>query len=771
MGFIKPYKVIYTRIGAQESWSGWKVAGYTEGTTNDILYNCTKLQGKNSSKSKDMFDLYSKGVEEAREVYEFFCDFASSENNGFSFTKIKYGADDGGRTGMQSCSISTPYSSNEDILRHPEKLLLIDKKAFDDCKLDMDPILRASGKNTISLDEIQTKFELIEYAYSEDFDIVRCVEEYFGSDKIFCDLIKCVYWNLTFNSSSSIFIETQGDLYKDICVFLVLFNSILYSYRSKLSFRTFDFQDANNQPTIVFCKKIPNGVKYFDIKTGVNNILTDSILLKLKRESMEYYPKNFRNPSASNYFDLLEKTMEEFGSKNSTEISLLETAFTLVQAQMDSDVQQSDKDIKRKIITFCQLPYNNEKIDKSIAQLLDLVINGRIELNDDIRKYIDKKLSTTKCEELIEIGNQYRALSLLNEPKDKAFARLYSIKEDDKNFPKILEFILLETQGKSFIDEFYGEYYGPKYIDTQKKLLVFYKETKNIAYKYKINVFLQNTFIKLGKGIIDNFYSNNCSILEDMETFNQFLSATLSNNYSCIDTVKYTTREYFWECFELKKYNYVLKANYELMKCSDPRKYSGEILKKSSLVSKLNDIFTTVKKSNANTVRAFKNEIQDYKAEQSSKQEIIDIFKEHCLACCDKTANIDFWIALAELDEDTKFDFLFNSVDMFMDEDCFEEALLESNDLQKRYKLSTLSSELRSYYLNENKTKIVSKIYSLLSDYESVIRNKTRKRRKEELKGSKGKSDTDDVTVSTEKQESTGRFSSFRNKLFGKDNK
>ena len=42
MNTLKPYKVVFTRIGNQESWAGWRIAGYTENTPADILSQCGK---------------------------------------------------------------------------------------------------------------------------------------------------------------------------------------------------------------------------------------------------------------------------------------------------------------------------------------------------------------------------------------------------------------------------------------------------------------------------------------------------------------------------------------------------------------------------------------------------------------------------------------------------------------------------------------------------------------------------------------------------------
>lgn len=144
MNYLKPYKVVFTRIGTQENWAGWRIAGYTEGIPDDISAQCRKSQTKNAEKAGYMYVKYhNEQIEEAREVYEFEC----LDDKVFSFTKQVFGDSDlGGRANMVASSLCIPLSENDEILNKPQILLSVDPKCFDECKLDAELLSKANSK-------------------------------------------------------------------------------------------------------------------------------------------------------------------------------------------------------------------------------------------------------------------------------------------------------------------------------------------------------------------------------------------------------------------------------------------------------------------------------------------------------------------------------------------------------------------------------------------------------------------------------------------------
>ena len=739
MNFIKPYKVVFTRIGDQESWAGWRIAGYTEDTPSDILAQCGKLQAKNADKAKFMYAKYhSEHIEEAKEVYEFVCDFEGNEGKAFSFTRQSFGDSDfGGRTNMVASSVCIPITENEEIISHPQMLLSVDKKCFDECQLDAERLNKAAGKANYGLVEVQTLFASKSYSSIKDFDIQKAIEDIFPDKRIYEDFIRCIYWNLTFKSASSIFIKSENTLEENVRIFLIAINSIVYSYRTKLSFRTFDFEDPSNQPTIVFSKSIPSGVRFFDVKTGKNNILTDSVINKLHRHFMEYYPANVGSEESEKFFDLLEKTLVEFGNKNATEVPLLETAFAIVQEELEGNVDQSDKEIIRKIITFCNLPYSNNRIDSYIANLLDSVIIGDIALNDDIKNHIDKKLSSTKCPELIEIGNQYRARNLLKEEKTSAFKRLFKIKSEAMNYNKILEYIFLEPTGKTFVDEFYGEFYGPQVVSNMRDLINYSKEVKEISFREKIDLFIQDRCYRFGEALVNTFLSNNLLIVDEMDHFEKDLLHIYSMNNNIVSAIVKKTICIFWEKFDFSLFSMKNVSSYQKMRFSDMKSYPIQT-QKCGLVYKLIEIFKTAEKQNDNTVRAFKNKIEESSLlDEKSRKHLIIQFREYCLSKCDKRHYIDFWLSLGDLEVNSRFDYFFdNGIRILTSPDRFDRHIEDSTLLSSISYLEKYRIGLDTYRkLNDSRD--VVEIFDIVKQYEAELRKAIKYEKKQEKKQEK----------------------------------
>lgn len=739
MNILKPYKVVFTRIGDQESWAGWRIAGYTENTPSEVLTQCGKLQAKNAEKARFMYDKYHREhIEAAKEVYEFSCDFQGQEGKAFTLTRQIFGdSDSGGRTNMVASSICIPLSKNEDILRHPQLLLSIDQTCFEECQLNNELLSRAAGKANYGLSEVQTVFSQKDYNCENSFSIVSAIDEVFGNKKNYEDFIKCIYWNLTFKSASSIFIKSEETLEDNIKIFLIAINSIVYSYRTKLSFRTFDYEDPNNQPTIVFCDNIPPGVRFFDVKTGKNNILTETVVNKLHRQFMEYYPANIGSSKADRFFDLLDQTLIEFGNKNAIEVPLLETAFAIMQSELEGSMDQSDKEIIRKIITFCNLPYSNDKIDSYIANLLDSVIIGDIALNDDIKNHIDKKLKSTKCPQLIDVGNQYRARNLLCEEKNAAFKRLLKIKEEDSSFNKILEYVALEPKGKAFIDEFYGKWYGPACVSNMEELIAFAKEVQNLSFREEIDKFIKDKCFMFGEMVVDQFFDSKLSLVEKMIQYENSLNQIYKSSNGNVAVIMKMNCYLFWDKFDFLQFSINSVASYQKMRFSDMRSFPRQT-SKCGLVYKLVEIFKTAVKQNANTVRAFKNKLEESALlNEKARKHLIIQFRKYCLNKCDKKHNMDFWLALGDLDIRTRFDYFFdNGIRILTSPDRFDYYIEDSEQLADLAYLEKYRDGLDAYRkLNDSRD--VTEIFDIVKQYESEIRKELKYEKKKEEKQEK----------------------------------
>ncbi len=706
MGTIKPMRVIYTRIGEQESWSGWNVAGFTPDATPEVTGSCTSRQGKNSSSAKFMYDLLhpAKGEsnESAKEVYEFFCTTNPAKSNIFSFTKATFGFLDAlGRPQMKAYSVVMAEPANHLPPSCLPNLLTIDKRCFDDFALNL-PLLESAKGKSVNLSEVQTQLESKEYTCGEDFLTEEMVGKLFGSRAVYEDFIRCVYWNLSFNSSSSVFVQTDGELDTCINLFLTAFFSVIYPYRTAMSFRTFDFQDSGNQPTLVFCRQIPEGVRYFDTQTGENNILNDKIKRKINRKAFTYYPEHLGEPSAENFFAVLDSKMNSMGRRFSTEIRDLETATTLVTDELDDNVSMSETELLKKIISYCDMP-TDDTIDAKIALLIEQVLDENIMLNEDIRRHINNRMSATSSDELIRAGNILTVTTLLSLPQEDAICQLGELYESSTQYKDIVSVLMQKENGADLVDAFYASLAEECPAEMAKVLIILSKIL--IAGKLpKAMKAIKDKCLEIGISINKRFMQQKTSIVKDMEDYEKFLSVTIPRGDERESMLK-AVKSDFWKRFSATNFTYDNQATYRYMSCSNPRQFPKEVFAKSNFYNSLFEVFKTSEKMNPNTVRSFANKLRDAEKsgiiEPDDKQHLVKEMQHYCVDFCDTTKGLDFWIELSKLRGQRQWlPFLFHTgIAMFSDRDLYRRGLEESDNMEDYNFLDAYLRSLEDYAL------------------------------------------------------------------------
>lgn len=743
MGNIIPIRVVYTRIGEQEQWGGWRIAGFTPNVTPEALNYCTAQQGKNSFSAKLMYDRINPNTGEsdksAENVYEFSCADPSGKKAVFSFSKMQFGTLDGlGRAQMKANSIVLSQTAKLEVSKCPQQLLLIDRSCFDDCALDESLFENTSGK-TRSLTDVQTVLESKNYTYTEDFSVEKMVDRYFSSREIYEEFMRCVYWNLSFSSSSSIHICIDGGLDDFINLFLIAFLSVIYPYRTAMSFRTYDFEDASNQTTFVFSKQISDNVRYFDPKTGDNNIMTDKVRSKVNRKAFNYFPHHLGEPGSEDYFEKLDKKMDSMGVRFSTAIRDLESIAGLVTDDMDGvsgqkSQEQSDKEILKSIISYCNMPQSNE-LDLKIAQLIEHVIESDIPMNDDIYRHINNRMAKTECEELIRSGNHLYAKSLLLMEEQYAFKHLRDLYRESKRFDEVAESLLKQNGGRNLLDEFYVKEICPSLDPVQDKVTALFDEIAQFGYLPKTLKCVDELCDDIGRGINTQFFKDGASIAHAWSEYNHFLNYIFDGRQlekqQTIDRIKID----FWDRFTFDKFTYDNKVSYTTVACSDFRKYPSEVIIKSNFTAKLFDVFSTAEKQNANTVRSFSNRLKEAAfLSAPEKRHLILEFQRYCLDnCTQKGRLIDFWNALAYLDKSKWIDFLFRKrIDLFLDEELYRAALSESVELKKLPFLEEYLDYLEFYY-KSHVSKTVYAVLEATKEYKAALDKKGRSNKGDRL--------------------------------------
>ena len=689
---LKPYRITYGRIGGQETWAGWQIAGQTENTPDAVLDEFIKLQDNNARAAGSLFE-----NQLAREIFEWICKPGSA----VYFTRLKYGMldDAGGRPSMRADTVAMPADKDNACVLSPQYLLGIDKSCFDN-RLVIDDKRDETGRlisSELEPEDANTVYPEQEYTTGAELDASAAIDKLFKGDfKKFTALMKCVYWALTFESASTFYIVMSGDLEDKFLLFSLIANSVVYSMREKLSFRTYDIT-ASFPTTFVLAANPPAGGRYFNIDNGANNILTGALENKLAKNTfIENSLLKVRDNQADAYFTALEENMTELGGKGSSDTKVLNVADIFASAGSISDLSSADnKEIRRKLRQFLNLNIKSPKIDEYIADLMEIAIERKIPLDDDVQTLIGRKLSTTDNAKLQKIGYQYEGMELLNSAnRKKSFSELYKLRKDDqKVFIRITDVILRESGGAEFMDSFYATCCGPNdLISTMDQLIDFCDETKFLPRKKDIINYEIKICTDIGQKIIDRFLTRKESLVSEYNDYVYNNKKVFTDEHIVSGIVNELKRS-FWRAFSFRDYTYSNEKSYKTLAFRSERK--------SELCMEINEIFYKVDDMKPNSVGTFSKLVsENADLEQTEKNYLFRTYRKYCMSKLDgkkKERNIDFWIRVGRLEGGNPAEFMYlNRLPVFCSETCLEQEIKTAETFKTSAEINKLLNSIEA---------------------------------------------------------------------------
>ena len=293
---------------------------------------------------------------------------------------------------------------------------------------------------------------------------------------------------------------------------------------------------------------------------------------------------------------------------------------------------------------------------------------------------------------------------------------------------------MLKKKKKTFIDEFYGKYYGPDVVNDMDELIAFSKELQHISHRVLIDEFIEEKCFRYGESLVNRFFDTKLSLVEEMEQYEKDLKTIYPNNNGAVSSLIKAMCYGFWEKFDFCLFSMDNMPSYQKMHFSDMRGFPRQS-SKCGLVNRLNEIFKTAEKQNPNTVRSFRNKIEESTLlDDKSRKHLIQHFRKYCLDYCDKRHYIDFWLALGDLDTRSRFVYFFdNGVRILTSPDRFDHYIEDSEQLSDLEYLVKYREGLEEYRKN-NDSREVTEILDIVKQYESEVRKEKKAEKKQEKK-------------------------------------
>ena len=684
MSSIKPFRMTYTRVGSNENWAGWQIAGQTEDTPRSVLEEFEKLSDNNAGNAAVLFDR-----SEAREVYEWFCKWDYSKGENVFFTRLRFGIldDAGARPSMRADSVAVTLGEYPDFFYEPQRLLLIDKTCFEnrlliDAKRDNIGILRAERTHS---DDAYTAFESVDYLTSDGKGMDEMVNIYFETRIAYLELIRCVYWALTFKSASTVFIVTDLTANEELCVFSLLLRSVISAYRPMLSMRTCDLPQS--QPTVVaFCKRIPPGEKYCVLATGENNILNDIVIKSLEKQSFVRSLRDFKNcVQMCDYYLKLDKTLEKLGMVNSADAGLMEIADYFSKADDADQAQMAHKDLKKVLNRLLHVKYRSKMIDAYTAELIRTVSKLNIRVNEEMFRLMWESAAESDDEELHRQVLRYFARLLIKEEEEdpsQAYKMLREVKNNDSGFSRLRNELFAVAGGKEFLDRFYGRYLGAEVEKTEEELRDFCMEVADLPKKSYVIDYISNEYLERGKKKLNELLNCRDTAVDEFEVYMTEVSERISNKVIVRDITERVIEE-FWNEFDFVDYRYCLHDQYSRIK---PKK---DYFNKYNICKRITDCFFKVSELRVENVEKLKRIISNpiHRLSAKARENIAAEFFDLCAERCSGDKGIDFWCEAAELQGVSAAECLCKAqLPLFCDPNIFEKEIAKSKKFcEERY--------------------------------------------------------------------------------------
>lgn len=658
---MKCYKLTLARIGRQESWAGWRIAGRSENAPRQLMESFESFHG---SKNHVVSSL-NKPVE----LYEV------AEHRGNLFvSNIRFGIKDMlGRPSFSVRGIAFPISENPNIFKHPDMFLQLSnvdfdfqlKKLYDESRnLKQEYI---TGNNVVTIHD--DKFD-----FNRHLSLDEIISKHFSNEEMFECFVRSIFWAGN-NNQTTLCLKVSNSFADYFEIMYLVYKMLPLSMRSNFNFRTYNLPNLSGAK-IVFSEEVSIG-KYFNILTGENNIFVDSNILTNSRKLtfIDYIFRNLGKESNEEYFELLQDALEKMGQSKTTDLNTIEIAHNMLMRSNEDDTDLSDMEVLKKFQEYVSLEYSNDIIDENIVKYLEIIIQKGIYLNDTLMKKLDFKLKSTKYIPLVELGYEYKVSKLLeNENKQNSFESLFSIEKDAELYDKYVSHILEFVTGARFLDDYYANFYIRKCVSNIEELCDFYSKTKNLPdrtliYK-RINAVatewsMDNVELMLEKHI-DFDYQKHIYLLNEK-------LGLASTSKSITEKMK----KKYWSEFRFDKF--------EFSRINDYLTYLPYENWQYNLIRGINDIIQELDNQRPDTVRRFNSyvrglTIRGINLSPDEQSYLKKEFQQYCLKYSNKNHSLDFWLEISRLLSSHKYiEFIFeNDIKVFTVPELFEREFLIS---------------------------------------------------------------------------------------------
>ncbi len=707
----KYYKLTLARLGKQESWAGWKIAGKSQDTPKQVM---DSFESYHSSKNQ-----VAGSLRKMMDMYEV------SEYRGNVFvSKIKFGIKDMlGRPTFSVKGFAFQISENTDIYTHPEvfmNFIFEDfdfslKNLYDENRNLKSEYLSGNGIITIHDDACLKTRKL-------DYNEIKA--KWFSDESKYETFVRSIYWASN-NNQVVLHIKVPNDFNEYFELMFLIYSILPFGIRRSFSFRS-SYLRGLSGAKIVFTDDAVSG-KYFDLTSGSNNIFIDSnILNNSKKYSFVQYIIDNNDGALNDYFELLQDSLERMGQSKTTDLNTIEMAHNMLSEENDDEEELIDEDVLKKFQEYISLDYSNDLVDENIVKYLRIIIEKNIYLNDTLFSKLENRLSMTKYQPLIDMGYSYKASQILAEysrDPEKVFESLFEYEEHTNDFQQFITRLLSFSEGAAFLDDYYASFYFNEKVTDMESLSEFYQKTKELPERACISKAIRSKAMEYSNSLVEKMIDEHIDF--DLDEYKDCLYSGFGLSKESVQQIVEQMKRSYWTSFLFKKFTF--------SRIEDYLNYLPYYNWQFNLIEHINkDVLERLSYQDAKTIRTFSNLIsgrtlKEIRLTTEEAKHITNCFQKYCLDCSpDKSTHLDFWFEVAHLDKFNYIEFIFtNRITVFTNPECFSEELVISElylnrnkDITCNVKYSIFCTNLLSYIDSHGEYDEIGRVLERIKDRE-----------------------------------------------------
>ncbi len=367
-----------------------------------------------------------------------------SKNGTVGIVRVQYGLTEPERGRTIFFSRGFLFQDAYNLLKNPNDLLCIANSNFDLDVTEWNDYREISAKPGAVVRECAERSAAIPLFLkkTKPFTIDTCLEKCGFDREAYIHFIEYVtLFVLTSEKEVSLFIRTDGTEEQARALLFLLYSSVPYSLREKITAATIG-KAGKQSSCLIFGKNIPDFEKFIDPVSGENNIYNKEVFERLEKSNpfAGYFSGQYgKDLPDSTFFYCIEACLQKMGDIHLSDKESLNTAFRMFMVPSGIEYNAID----RLDDWLCLPVETNKSWNEMAAAFLKQTLDKKLRLPDIVNEHLERRIEEEDkvhrdgASELQTVYFQYVSKTLTEKPTVDAAEYLKQLGEGSIYYRKL----------------------------------------------------------------------------------------------------------------------------------------------------------------------------------------------------------------------------------------------------------------------------------------------------------------------------------------------